>query len=146
MEMTEETQEREHFYDKEEKAAAVRLRAVFGLEEDAPLLGLNGRSLELLYDHLLNQVTFPFRGEYKLGEGPQAEIADAIVDGLMEFDETPDLLLHGLVCLARINTEDGMQGMKVPLAEIVISQEDPSYDLVEDYCIWFWDQYSSREI
>lgn len=126
-----------HYYDREIREAKERLNPVLGLDPDDDWPDINGQNLEIIYDHLLATVSFPFNAEFAMPNPEQGGeiILEIEIDGIQDPDLTDDILKHGLICQALNQGEP----FKVPLAEIVIKQDDPNYHHIEDYCIWYWE-------
>jgi len=126
------------YYDNEVPASRLRLKNIFNsINEDWPRL--NGRNLELYYDYIKDKVTFPFLAEWtQVLEPGVTEVIDIEVNGIEDPDITADLDLHGLVC--SVTTGDFL--FKIPLSEVVIKSYESSYNLIEDYCIWYWESKS----
>lgn len=124
-----------HYYDLEELALE-RVAKIFQVESKDDLPDVKPRYLEIYYDYLIHQVKFPFQGTFALKKDQDAPEEYKQVEALeiLDPDETPDLDRWGLICHVHMDE----QLVKIPLAEIVINQGDKNYDLVEDYCIWFW--------
>jgi hypothetical protein len=126
-----------HFYDREIIEARERMAPIFGITTDDNWPDINHQSMEILYDHLISNVSFPFKAEFSMPDpekGGEA-ITDIYVDNIVDPDLIDETEAYGLICEAR--EEKG--GFKVPLSEIVIKQDDPNFNLIEDYCIWYWE-------
>ena len=126
------------YYENEIKDAKQRLTFVFQINEEDEFPKISGLTMEVMYDHLLKNVFFPFKAEYAMPteDFRKNVIVDIDVTQLLHVDESPDLTDLGIICTANYNEQE----IKVPLAEVVIKQEDPNFHLVEDYCIWFWNE------
>ncbi len=131
-------QEEVHYYDLENQARK-RLAAVFGTDPQEDLPPVNLRNLEIYHDYVKSKINFPFFGVFTMMDGERTVYIDVEAVSIMDPDETPDLDQFGLICEVKYEGQTG----KMPMAEIVINQEDPNYDYIEDYCIWFWESMSS---
>ncbi len=97
---------------------------------------VDNRSLEIFYDYLLQRVQFPYYGVFAQdNEQRQQEYYPVVVKALIDPDESEELEKYGILAFVIWNDQE----VKMPVAEIVINQGDPNYDVVEDYCTWYWD-------
>jgi hypothetical protein len=126
-----------HFYDREIRGAKERINPVFGLTAEDDWPDINGQTLEIIFDHLISTVSFPFNAEFAMPDREKGgeNITIIEVHNIVDPDTTEDLEAYGLVCEAA----DDRGNFKVPLSEIVIQQDDPNYRLIEDYCVWYWE-------
>jgi len=126
-----------HFYDREIREARERMNPIFGLTAEDEWPDITGQALEIIFDHLISTVSFPFKAEFAMPDREKGgeEITLIEVHNIIDPDTTDDLQVYGLVCEA----SDERGHFKVPLSEIVIKQDDPNYHLIEDYCIWYWE-------
>lgn len=126
-----------HYYDKHIEEAKLRMAPVFGIDKDEEWPQIKGKYLEMAYDHIIANVSFPFAAEFAMPDREKGgeQIIDVTVLEMMDPDETDELDKYGLVC----GVNDGQHQFKVPLSEIVIKQGDPNFNLIEDYCIWYWE-------
>jgi len=126
-----------HFYDREIRDAKERMFPVFGLSEEDDWPDMNHQNLEIIYDHLISTVSFPFYAEFAMPDPQKGgeTITNIEVHNIIDPDITYEIDTYGLICEA----SDERGQFKVPLSEIVIQQEDPNYHLIEDYCIWYWE-------
>ena len=126
-----------HFYDREIRDAKERMNPIFGLTSEEEWPDINGQNLEIIFDHLISTVSFPFKAEFAMPDPDKGGESITIIEvyNIIDPDTTDDLDAYGLVCEA----SDERGHFKVPLSEIVIHQDDPNYHLVEDYCIWYWE-------
>ncbi|MES0490416.1 MAG: calcium-binding protein [Leptospirales bacterium] len=125
----------EHFYDIEIAGSMERLSKLFQTKGEFP--PVNAATLEAMYDYLTQKVKFPFQGEIAaLDENPPGrQIVNVTVNGVFDPDDTDELNRYGLVC----EVFNGKETFHMPLSEIVIKQEDASFQFVEDYCVWYWE-------
>lgn len=121
------------YYDLE-KLALKRVAQIFGVGDESELPKINNNSLETFYDYLRKQVNYPFYGVFQEVAGENSEFHNVTVFDLIDPDLIDESEKYGLICDVELKGER----VKMPLAEIVINQGDPNYDLIEDYCIWFW--------
>jgi len=98
---------------------------------------MNNQNLEIIYDHLISNVSFPFYAEFAMPDPEKGgeTITNIEVHNIIDPDTTEDIETYGLICEA----SDERGNFKVPISEIVIHQDDPNYHLIEDYCIWYWE-------
>jgi len=125
----------EHFYDVEISGSMKRMSELFQTQGEFP--PVNGATIEVIYDYLTQKVKFPFQGEMAVPDEtpPGQQIVNVTVNGVFDPDITEELNRYGLVC----EVFNGKETFNMPLAEIVIKQEDPSFEFVEDYCVWYWE-------
>jgi len=112
-----------------------RIAEIFGIEEGEELPDVTEETLEIYYLHLIENLSFPFDAEYSVETAPLKDTYyDIKVTGLLEPEECVDLGFYGLFCKGR----RGRRKIEIPLAEIEVKQEGRNKQLVEDYCLWFW--------
>lgn len=128
-------EEGRHYYELEEEALE-RVAKIFQMGEGEDPPAVNARTLETYYDYLRNNIRFPFFGVFSEQREQNSVYHPVEVLAIMDPDESEELDKYGLLTEVLIEG----QKAKMPLAEIVINQGDPNYDLVEDYCVWYWSE------
>jgi hypothetical protein len=108
-----------------------RIRAVFGLAEDAPLPRVQRNTLHRFYEHLTVHVAVPFDGLYAETKPPIRRLVHYI--RVLKILEVPDRLSEGLLCQA----QNMHHTLELPLAEVGVREDDPNYQLIDDYAYWF---------
>jgi hypothetical protein len=107
-----------------------RIQAVFGLPEDAPLPRVDRDTLHRYRRHLTAKLSVPFDALHAETRPPVRRLVHYIrVLGILEVG---DQISDGLLC--QVET---MNGRGLPLAEIGVREEHPSYQLIDDYAYWF---------
>jgi hypothetical protein len=111
-----------------------RLRAVFEVG-DGPLPEVGKETLQSYYDYLTFHLSFPFRARYPELIGLHEEILQTVtVVDMLDPTKNLDCESLGIVCKAR----QGKQVVELSLADLEVEEDDPNYQLVEDYWYWFW--------
>ena len=130
-----------HYYDSEIDDARRRLMPVFGLTEEEDFPPVKANYLEMIYDDIVNKISFPFQAEHAVHfqDSPEQEIRDIEIHEIIDPDNDEFPPGHGLWCKGFGNNPGGREPITLPLAEVVIKQDDPNYHWIEDYCIWFWE-------
>ena len=112
-----------------------RIRAVFGLTSDDPLPTADDESLLAYYEYLSANLSFPFEAHYSTETGLfSSHTSHVTVVSLDDSDEPWVDDLHGLFCSAR---QDG-RPVDLPLADLEVKEGKPHWQLIADYCYWFW--------
>jgi hypothetical protein len=116
-----------------------RIRAVFGLRGGARLPEVNPATLRAYLEHLRPRLTTPFEADYC--PQTQAHIRTVLVVGLRSLRKSGGDVSKGLYCVAR----DRDRAVEVPLADLEVPQDDPNFQLLEDYWFWVWNWGSESE-
>ena len=117
------------------RAQEKRIAKILGVERGKQLPGVSEKASKTYHSHLINHLSFPFDADYSVEKGPLEDTYyDIKVNGLLKPEESPDLEYYGLFCQGR----KGRRKVEIPLAEITVKQEGRNKQLVEDYCMWFW--------
>jgi len=106
-------------------------------------LGLAGQNLPKVdeetlaryYRHLAANLSFPFLAHYPEPTNPQEESDFRWV--VLELLDPEDQLgdeFDGIFC----KTRRGKYEINLPLIELRVRQDDPNFQLIEDYLYWFW--------
>ena len=88
-------------------------------------------TLEMYFNYLKTNLVFPFEGTYHQEVGPfsMKEIHVKIAKLSKHYDD-----FCGLICEAK----EGRKKLYIPMAELNVSQNNPNFNLVDDYTNWFW--------
>lgn len=125
---------REDFEEEEDLEAELRIAEIFDAhEEDGSLPTVSEDTLLMYYQYLQTHLRFPFFAEYCEETEDLEEVYKLIeVTALAEDDEvnTDD----GILCKGRYEKWDVM----VPLADLVIDDDDLNFQIVDDYQYWFF--------
>lgn len=132
--LTNEEQVRRDWVCRPYEEQEARVQQIFGLAEDEELPDVDLETLEVYYHHLKRHLSFPFAATYTEGVGPlKDETYSITVTGLEDFEMIDEF--YGLVCEGR----EGRRKIVVPLAIVEVTDEQSkNYQLVDDYCFWFW--------
>lgn len=110
-----------------------RVARIFGLPEQDGPPDVTDDTLEIYYKYLKEHLRLPFEGEYSVETGFMQDTYYQIkVTGLADFEDCDED--YGLLCEGR----EGRRRVVVPLAEIEVDDDDPNYQLIDDYQYWFW--------
>jgi hypothetical protein len=109
-----------------------RIRAVFGLSPDAPLPQVNLLSLTHYRDYLSARLTFPFHALYAESTPPVRHLVRYVT--LVGLRSEIGFVSGGLLC----EVENVPHGKSLPLAEIGVREDNPNYQLLDDYAYWFY--------
>lgn len=126
------------YYEMELIGAKRRLAPVLQMDVDDDFPPINGLTLEIFFDYLSKNVLYPFEAEFAMPteDIKKREIIYIEVLEIKDPDQSLDLADLGLMC--RVRAKESGDTFEVPLAEVVINQDDPSFHFIEDYCIWYW--------
>ena len=110
-----------------------RIAAVLGRSPDG-LPRVDGRTLTQYYQHLAANLSWPFTAHYPLPTTPeeQVEFRCAAVELL---DPAKDIYddFDGIFC----KTRKGKYEVNLPLGELIVPEDSPNFQLIEDYWYWF---------
>jgi hypothetical protein len=113
-----------------------RIRMVFGLTSNDPLPDVDDETPESYHQHLSENLSFPFEAEHTSETGPfSSRTIQVKVIGLGDPDD--ELMIdemYGILCEARHER----RVVTLPLGELEVKKGKPSWQLVKDYCYWFW--------
>ena len=111
---------------------ADRVRAVFGLASGGNLPRVHPVTLRTYYEFLRARLTMPFVADYCPANEPV--ICGLTVVGLLTPKTSAGDVSRGLFCLAR----DPECVARLPLVDLEVPEDDPNFQLVEDYWYWAW--------
>jgi hypothetical protein len=108
-----------------------RLRAAFGLPEDAPLPPVNADSLRRYHAHLAGRLTFPFAAVYR----DDSRLLKVQVDPVLVLRlPPPEEAQPGRGLLAEVVRGD--QTLTLPLSAVECAEADPHRQPLMDYAWW----------
>lgn len=111
-----------------------RIRKVFGLAEDAPLLRVSDQALTAYYDYLVTNLLLPFDALYcPTGTDIRQLIHYVRVTELLHPLQGSQHNLYGLFCRAM----NAKQVLDLPLSELGVRDDNPNCQLIDDYAYWF---------
>ena len=111
-----------------------RIRAVLGVS-DGPLPEVGKETLQRYYEYLTTHLSIPFHARYPEPIGLHEEIVRTVtVVGVLDPTKNLGCESLGIVCKAR----QGRRTVELSLADLETAEDDPNYQLVEDYWYWFW--------
>jgi hypothetical protein len=110
-----------------------RIAAVLGLTKDG-LPRVDEETLARYYRHLSSNLTWPFTAHYPRPTTPK-ENAEFRCTVLELLDPIKDIYddLDGIFC----KTRKGKYELNLPLSELVLPEDSPNCQLIEDYWYWF---------
>jgi hypothetical protein len=106
-------------------------------------LGLSGnrlpqvddKNLARYYEYLAKNLSLPFRAHYPEPTTPLEEITHSCtVLELLDPAKYVSDEFSGIFC----KTRKGKYEVNLPLVELEVPQDDPNFQLIEDYWYWFW--------
>ncbi len=137
-----------------------RIRAVFGLTSDDPLPVVDDDSLLAYYQYLSTKLSFPFEADYSKETGLFSRPTRRVtVISLGDPDKPWIDDMYGIFCTARLTQPkvnlraweklfvyisprrliQVLFPLYIPLAdELEIQSGNPNWQLIDDYCYWFW--------
>jgi hypothetical protein len=109
-----------------------RVRSVFGVRDGGSLPRVSRATLLAYYKYLRARLSMPFRAEHcsvhsRIAE--QVTVIDLVSPAGVGVD-----IRRGLMCVAR--GRDGVR--RLPLVELEVREDEPSFHLLEDYWYWAW--------
>lgn len=108
-----------------------RIQAVFGLPADVAPPRVTLHTLIHYREYLLNHLDFPFSALYAETTAPVRQLVRYIT--VLDLQEIGGLVSEGILC--------DVQGVphvkRLALSDIGVREEDPNYQLVDDYAFWF---------
>jgi hypothetical protein len=115
---------------------------VFGLTSNDPLPHVGSETLRAYYKHLSENMKFPFEVEHFERIGPFEKNRQTVtVLGLLDPAKRPCDQTEGLVCKARL----GGQTIEMPLGDFEVDEDQPSLQMLADYCYWFWNSEADEQ-
>jgi hypothetical protein len=109
-----------------------RIRAVFGISDNTPIPQVSQESLLVYRKHLLDSLRFPFEALHAETAPPVRRLFRCVA--VLGFSETFSHRLQTLLCRV---CNDGKE-IELPLAELGVREDNPNYQLVEDFTRWYW--------
>lgn len=114
-----------------------RIRAIFGLTSDDPLLFVNDENLRKYHRYLATHLSFPFQAKYQVEHQVetglfQEKAISVTVMGLLDTDHFDED--QGILCEAM---KEG-QSVDLVLAELESTVNIHNRQLMEDYAYWFY--------
>jgi len=112
-----------------------RIAEILGVKKIEEIPGVLKKTLKIYHSYLNKNLSFPFNAEYSKETSPLEDTYyDIKVTSLFKPEECPDLEFYGLFCKGK----QGRRKIEIPLAEVKVKEEGKNRQLIEDYCIWFW--------
>jgi hypothetical protein len=106
-----------------------RVADIFGLQEGEALPGVSRHTLRTYHAYLRAHVKFPFKAKVEDLDG------DATMQSLFALKECPDLTFYGLF----VRGHHQRSLIEIPIGIIEeVKGKGPNKQLIEDYCLWFW--------
>jgi hypothetical protein len=96
---------------------------------------LDDDTLYQYYSFLAENLQFPFHVSYPQSAPPFAKVEyHATVLEVLDPRKYASDDLSGIFC----KTKKGKFEVNLPLVELDVPQDNPNYQLIDDYCHWFW--------
>ncbi len=108
-----------------------RIRNVFGLSNGAPVPRVNRDSLRRYYEYLIAHLAVPFDALYADTRPPVRQLVRHL--RVVRVLDMGDHLTEGLIC----EVQESPKGRHLPLSELGVREDDPNYELLDDYAFWF---------
>jgi hypothetical protein len=111
-----------------------RVFAALGLRDDR-LPPVSEELLARYHKYLSENLSFPFRARYPepTTAAEEAEFECTVLELLDPSKHIGDDF-DGIFC----KTRKGKYEVNLPLVELEVSQDDPNFQMIEDYWYWFW--------
>lgn len=111
-----------------------RILAALGLADDR-LAVLDDDTLQRYYGHLSESLSFPFTAHYPHPTSPGEEVlCQCTVLGLLDPSTCVGDEIDGIFC----KTQKAEFEVNLPLVELEVSKDSRNFQMIEDYCHWFW--------
>ena len=106
-----------------------RVAEIFGVPAGQRLPAVSRKTLRQYHAYLTAHLILPFKAEVE-------DIDDTItISSLFKLNECPDLTFYGLF----VRGNQGRRRIEIPIATIEeVKEEGKNKQLIEDYCMWFW--------
>ena len=112
-----------------------RVRKILHIPENEKLPTVSKETLAIYYRYLISNLSFPFEVVYSVESGPMEDTYYRIkVTGFIDLAESPLPETYGIF----IRGKQERRGLEVPLAETKVKEHGMNKQLVDDYCMWFW--------
>ena len=109
-----------------------RIRAIFGLTDQAPLPKVGKDTLLAYHEYLVEKLSFPFQALYAETSPPVRHIVHYV--SVIGLSDSTRRRLFGLFCKVQL----GDQVVELPLADLGMREDNPNCQLVDDYVYWLW--------
>ena len=112
-------------WDDEER----RVAEILGVQDGEALPGVSRQTLRKYHAYLTANLEFPLQAKVENLDG------ETTIHSLFALKDSPDLTFYGLF----VRGELGRRLIEIPIAEIErVKGEGKNKQLIEDYCMWFW--------
>jgi hypothetical protein len=115
----------------EQDHQVARIQAVFGLPEDAPLPRVDRGTLLTYRQHLESHLRVPFDALHAETRPPVRHLVHSV--RVLRVLDVEHHVGDGLLC--EVQNHRGTKAL--PLAEVGVREENPNYQIVDDYAYWF---------
>lgn len=112
----------------------IRIRQALRIA-DGPLPKVRSVWLINYYEHLLARLQFPFPTRYAedIWQSDHAGFVHTVL-ALLDPGSNSDCEHSGLLCRVR----KGEDEVELPLSDLEVEEDNPNFQLIEDYWYWFW--------
>ena len=124
-------------YDELPSPGTDRIRAILGLRGGMSLPKVTAKTMQRYYRYLSRHLTLPCEAHYSDDNGT---IYPVTVTGLADPATTLSDNRAGLYCVVYYRNELGL----LPLVDIEVGHDSPSFQLLEDYWFWVWNWRESH--
>jgi len=112
-------------WDEEER----RVAEILGVKKGEALPDVSRKTLRTYHAYLKANLEFPFKAKVEDLDG------EATIQSLFVLNDCPDLTFYGLF----VRGNQGRRIIEIPIATIEeVTEEGTNKQLIEDYCLWFW--------
>ncbi|MBU0478388.1 calcium-binding protein [bacterium] len=112
-----------------------RVRRILNISENEKLPTVSKETLAIYYRYLISNLSFPFEVVYSVETGPLEDTYYRIkVTGFIALAKSPLPETYGIF----IRGKQERRRFEVPLAETKVKEHGRNKQLVDDYCMWFW--------
>jgi Calcium binding len=106
-----------------------RVAEIFGVKAGQRLPAVSRQTLRKYHTYLTAHLAFPFKAAIEDLD------AEATMQSLFALNDCPDLTFYGLF----VRGKQGRRLIEIPIATIEeVKEEGKNKQLIEDYCMWFW--------
>jgi len=112
-----------------------RIRIALGLEK-GPLPKVKFEWLQKYFEYLAAHLSFPFEAQHteEIGFYQQPSYSQVKVVAILIPDSDPAREYSGLICKV-VKAE---QEIEVPLVDLEVDEQNPNFQLIEDFWYWIW--------
>jgi hypothetical protein len=110
-----------------------RIRAAFALPNHAPLPKVSRETLAQYHEYLTQKLSFPFQAFYAETTPPVRHLVHYVK--VVGVSDSVRRQRYGMFCKAECENAS----LELALADLGIREDDPNFQLVEDYLSWLWD-------